>query len=288
MEVPRVDCQWCGAVRRERLDFLVENALHTKRFSPYVGQRCRSGMIRDVTAELHLDWQTVKRLEMGYMREQIRHLGTPGPKVIEIDEISIRNGHSYRIVVSVLERRQPIWFGGEDRSEASMDQFYRFFGKKKAKRIRLAVMDMWQAFRNGTVPNNARDGAYFKTLQESVRNDIDVNFVLSPSTTTVDALRSQCSVYAHACRHGVRSPKDYWKCEHFGITLFEAVVIGCSIFCYEVGAVVKSSNESAREEHSEASRNCLRYWKTAATHMWTMASETVRPICTGTEPSWIA
>jgi transposase len=150
LEVRRVDCRRCGAVKRERLDFLVENALHTKRFALYVGRRCRSGTIRDVAAELHLDWQTVKRLEMDYMREQIRRVGTPGPKVIGIDEISIRKGHSYRIVVSDLERRRPIWFGGEDRSEASMDQFYRFLGKEKAKRVRLAVMDMWKAFRNST------------------------------------------------------------------------------------------------------------------------------------------
>jgi len=34
-----------------------------------------------------------------------------------------------------------------------MDQFYRFLGQKKAKRIRLAVMDMWKAFRNSTHAN---------------------------------------------------------------------------------------------------------------------------------------
>jgi len=140
-------------VKRERLDFLVENALHTKRFTLYVGRRCRSGTIRDVAAELRLDWQTVKRLEMDYMREQIRRVGTPGPKLIGIDEVSIRKGHTYRIVVSDLERRRPIWFGGDDRSETSMDQFYRFLGKKKAKRIHLAVMDMWKAFRNSTAKN---------------------------------------------------------------------------------------------------------------------------------------
>ena len=150
LEVRRIACSACASVKRERLDFLVENALHTKRFALYVGRRCRSGTIRDVAAELHLDWQTVKRLEMDYMREQIRRVGTPGPKVIGIDEISIRKGHTYRIVVSDLERRRPIWFGGDDRSEASMDQFYRFLGQKKAKRIRLAVMDMWKAFRNST------------------------------------------------------------------------------------------------------------------------------------------
>ncbi len=153
LEVRRVDCRQCGSVKRERLDFLVENALHTKRFALYVGRRCRSGTIRDVAAELRLDWQTVKRLEMDYMREQIRRVGTPGPKVIGIDEISIRKGHTYRIVVSDFERRRPIWFGGDDRSEDSMDQFYRFLGKKKAKGIRLAVMDMWKAFRNSTHRN---------------------------------------------------------------------------------------------------------------------------------------
>lgn len=137
-------------MKRERLDFLLENALHTKRFALYAGRRCRSSTIRDFAAELHLDWQTVKRLEMDYMREQFRRVGTPGPKAIGIDEISIRKGHSYRIVVSDLQRRRPFWFGGDDRSEASMDQFYRFLGKKKAKRIRLAVMDIWKPFRNST------------------------------------------------------------------------------------------------------------------------------------------
>jgi len=85
-----------------------------------------------------------------YMRAQVKRAGTPGPKAIGIDEISIRKGHTYRIVVSDLARHRPIWFGGQDRSEASMDEFYRFIGEKKAKQIRLAVMDMWKAFRNST------------------------------------------------------------------------------------------------------------------------------------------
>ena len=47
-------------------------------------------------------------------------------------------------------RRRPIWFGGEDRSEASMAQFYAWLGEKKSHGIRLAVMDMWKPFRNAT------------------------------------------------------------------------------------------------------------------------------------------
>jgi transposase len=62
----------------------------------------------------------------------------------------VRKGHDYRIVVSDLEKHRPTWFGGTDRSEASMDEFYGFLGKPKARKLRLAVMDMWKAFRNST------------------------------------------------------------------------------------------------------------------------------------------
>ncbi len=137
-------------MKRERLDFLADNPFYTKRFAYYVGRRCRSATIKDVAKELKLDWDTVKTLEKQYMAAQLAKAGTPGPKAIGIDEISIRRGHTYRIVVSDLIRGRPIWFGGEDRSEASMAQFYDWLGKKKARGIRLAVMDMWKPFRNAT------------------------------------------------------------------------------------------------------------------------------------------
>jgi transposase len=149
-EVRRVFCRRCGQVRRERLDFLADNPLYTKRFAFYVGRRCRSATIKDVAQELHLDWHTVKELEKQYMAAQLARAGNPAPKAIGIDEISIRKGHTYRIVVSDLIRGRPIWFGGEDRSEASMTQFYDWLGKNKAQRLRLAVMDMWKPFRHVT------------------------------------------------------------------------------------------------------------------------------------------
>ena len=149
-EVRRVLCRCCGQVKRERLDFLADNPFYTKRFAWFVGRRCRISTIKDVAEELNLDWQTVKELDKQYMRAQLAKAGTPGPKAIGIDEISIRKGHTYRIVVSDLIRRRPIWFGGEDRSQASMSMFYEWLGQRKTRGIRLAVMDMWKPFRNAT------------------------------------------------------------------------------------------------------------------------------------------
>ena len=150
VELRRVACRTCGKVKREDLAWLSDNPFYTKRFAFFVGRKCRASTIKDVAKELHLDWDTVKELEKQYMREQLRRRGAPRPHVIGIDEVSIKKGHTYRIVVSDLERRRPIWFGGKDRSEASMDEFYKWLGPSTSKRIRLAVMDMWKAFRNST------------------------------------------------------------------------------------------------------------------------------------------
>lgn len=157
-EVRRVQCRSCGKVKRERLEFLADNPFYTKRFAYYVGRRCRSATIKDIAAELKLDWHAVKELEKQYMVAQLAKAGRPGPKVIGIDEVSISKRHTYRIVVSDLVRQRPIWFGGEDRSEASMGQFYEWLGKRKSQRIGLAVMDMWKPFRKATqacAPNAA-------------------------------------------------------------------------------------------------------------------------------------
>lgn len=153
LEIRRLDCRRCGAVKQERLEWLADHPFYTKRFAFFVGRRCRSATMQDVARETHLNWKTVKALEMQYMQEQLRRAGTPRPRAIGIDELSIRRGHTYRIVVSDLERHRPIWFGGRDRSEASLDQFFEWLGPAKSGRIELAVMDMWKAFRNSTGRN---------------------------------------------------------------------------------------------------------------------------------------
>ena len=153
VEIRRVFCRRCQKVKQEKLEWLAEFPFYTKRFAFYVGRRCRGSTIQDIAKELHLNWKTVKALEKQYMREQLRRVSNPGPKVIGIDEFSLRKGHTYRLVVSDLERKRPIWFGGEDRSEESLDRFYQWLGSKKSQKIKLAVMDMWKAFRNSTAKN---------------------------------------------------------------------------------------------------------------------------------------
>jgi len=145
----RVNCKTCG-VKNEKLEFLSDNTKYTLRFAMQIGGLCRAMTIKDVARRMRLDWHTVKELDKIYMREQVRREGPPTPNVIGVDEVSIKKRHVYRIVVSDLEAKRAIWFGGEGRAEKDMDMFYTFLGKDDAATLRLAVMDMWKPFRNST------------------------------------------------------------------------------------------------------------------------------------------
>lgn len=125
------------------------NAFCTKRFAFWVGHRYWVSTIRDVAWDTHLDWKTVKAVENQYMTEQLRRAGAPGPQIIGIDDITIRKGHLYRIVVSDLIRGRSIRFRGTDRLEAILNLFFdEWLGPKKNRSIRLVGMDMREPFLN--------------------------------------------------------------------------------------------------------------------------------------------
>jgi len=117
-------------VKTEKLAFLSANTKYTLRFAMQIGGLCRAMTITDVARRMHLDWHTVKELDKIYMREQLARAGPATPNVIGVDEIAIEKRHVYRIVVSDLERKRAIWFGGDGRSEPDMDMFYRSLGKE--------------------------------------------------------------------------------------------------------------------------------------------------------------
>jgi transposase len=151
VEVRRVWCHNCGAVKQEKLPWGAAKPFYPKRFAFFGGRRCRTATRQDIAREVRLDWRTVKELDKHDLREQLRRTGTPGPKLLGVDEIAMRKGHTYRLVVSALARRRAIGFGGTERSEASRDLFYAWLGTKKSPRSRLAVLEMWKPFRPATL-----------------------------------------------------------------------------------------------------------------------------------------
>ena len=109
----RVNCSGCGGVHVEHLDWLANNSRYTQRFATHGGKLCRDMPNKAVAEMERLHHGTVKALDTLYMQEQVDRAGLPAPRAIGVDEISIRKGHNYRVIVSDLERARPIWVGGE-------------------------------------------------------------------------------------------------------------------------------------------------------------------------------
>lgn len=149
----RVNCKKCKGVYVEQLDWLADNTRYTKRFAMEVGACCRDSTNKAVARKFGLHEHTVKSLDIQYMKALLTKQASMSPTVIGVDEIAIRKGHCYRIVVSDLIQCRPIWVGKQGRKEVDFQVFFDKLGKKKSARITLSVMDMWVAFRNGVEKN---------------------------------------------------------------------------------------------------------------------------------------
>lgn len=150
-EYRRVQCPHCRAVKRETLTWLAKSARFTQRFEDHIGLQCREMTVKRVAELNHLSWDQVRRMEMAYMRRLMeRYPPSDKLRAIGIDEISIRKGHTYAIVVADLDQQRPIWLGGQGRSEEDLKLFFDTLGPERCKTIGLAVMDMWKPYRNVT------------------------------------------------------------------------------------------------------------------------------------------
>jgi transposase len=137
-------------VKQETLSWLAQSGRFTKRFEWFIGKQCRAMTVQEVARMNRLSWDQVRRMDTSYMRDLLsKHPPAKRLKAIGIDEVSIRKGHNYAIVVADLEQERPIWMSSIlGRAEEDMDRFFIEMGPIRSRRIRLAVMDMWKPFRN--------------------------------------------------------------------------------------------------------------------------------------------
>lgn len=131
---------------------LAKSARFTQRFEERIGQLCREMTVKRVAELNNLSWDQVWRMEKCYMLRLLEsHPPAKQIRAIGIDEISIRKGHTYAIVVADLDQRRPIWIGGQGRTEQDLQIFFDTMGSERCNTIKLVVMDMWKPFRKATL-----------------------------------------------------------------------------------------------------------------------------------------
>lgn len=144
-ERARVLCPRCG-VRAEALSWVQSPFHRTVRFEFWVARLAKRMSLKDVSDLTGLHWATVKAIDKAAIEKALRKRGKPKKlQAIGIDEHSLRRRHHYATVVADVVKREA-WWVGKDRQEATLDGFFRWLGRKRSKKLKMVVLDMWKPY----------------------------------------------------------------------------------------------------------------------------------------------
>ena len=136
----RVQCPECG-LRRVESRIARPRARCTRRFERKLFVLTDYMPVKAVAEQERVHWTTVKDAEIRYIVGLLRKRDLNGITDLGIDEVSEKKGHRYLTLVTDTVKRRVIWVGrGRDR--AVLTKFFRWFGKKRTRRIRCVVIDM--------------------------------------------------------------------------------------------------------------------------------------------------
>ncbi len=136
----RVRCPRCG-IRRVKSSIVRPGARCTRRFERKLFILTDFMPVKAVAEQERVDWRTVKDAEIRYIVGLLRKRDLDGITDLGIDEVSEKKGHRYLTLVTDTVKRRVIWVGsGRDR--AVLKKFFKWFGKKRTRRIKCAVIDM--------------------------------------------------------------------------------------------------------------------------------------------------
>ena len=105
-----VSCCRCGKVG-EDLGLMDPYMRVTRRMANYIIELCKLMSIREVAEHLGLDWKTVKEIHKRYLKERFDQEQIGNPKLLAIDEISLKKRHHYLTVIIDWETGRVLWVG---------------------------------------------------------------------------------------------------------------------------------------------------------------------------------
>ena len=98
-----------------------------------------------VAAHFRLNWKTVASVVEAAVLWGLAHRRWVPLHVVGIDEVSRRKGQQYLTLVYDLARRRVVWIG-KDRDEATLQRFFAWLGRRRARAIQVVCCDMWRPY----------------------------------------------------------------------------------------------------------------------------------------------
>jgi transposase len=140
VEIPRLFCRDCGAVRQPHLEFARPKKHYTRSLERFVVDLCHVMTLQDVAELTGLCWDTVKEIHKRYLRRKYASLPLRKVRDIAIDEVYLGKKRKYITLVLDLATGRVIHIGRGKGKEA-LKGFWRRLRRSKA-RIAAVATDM--------------------------------------------------------------------------------------------------------------------------------------------------
>jgi transposase len=101
--------------------------------------------VKEIAQHLGLDWKTVKEIHKGYLKRKFAGENFGNPRILAVDEISLKKRHHYLTVILNWESGRVLWVG-EGRKYETMKVFFDSLTEEQKTAIEAIAMDMWDPY----------------------------------------------------------------------------------------------------------------------------------------------
>lgn len=140
----KIRCHRCGIVV-EDLCLVQPDMRITRRLVKYIVALCKYMTIKEIARHLEIDCKTVKDIHKSYLLKKYSKEDIGYPKLLAVDEISLKKRHKYLTVIINLDSGRVLWIG-EGRRYETLKEFFDSLTDKQKKEIQAIAMDMWDPY----------------------------------------------------------------------------------------------------------------------------------------------
>ena len=144
LDVPRVLCHDCKAVRQVHLTFAEEHKRYTRFLAAHVLDLLLCMTCQDVADRLEMSWDTVRDIEKTRLQRDFAKPPLKDVTHIAIDEIAVQKGHKYLTIVMDLKSGRVIFVGDGKDGDALLPFWQRL--KRSRANIVAVCSDMSPAY----------------------------------------------------------------------------------------------------------------------------------------------
>lgn len=172
-------CPKCSSTRVEKFEFVRPRERVTSRLACYIHGLCQVLPVSQVARHLEMDWKTVKSIDKTFLEDAYGQTDYEGLRILAVDEIALRKGHSYMTVVLDHQSGRIVWVG-KGRKASTLEQFFAGMTKEQKAAVEAVAMDMWDP--------------YIKAVEESLPQSVQIVFdffhVVSAFNKVIDKVRN--------------------------------------------------------------------------------------------------